>query len=96
MSRNPILDVPLIDVMRPEIALPLQQMMHLFTVGQFLRAWAAPKNHQRIERVFDSPEQAHHAATVCAAWLGCKSSFTPPAEPVVGWWSEDRAVNAAA
>jgi hypothetical protein len=96
MSRNPILDLPLADVMRPEIALPLQQMMHLFTVGQFLRAWAFPNNQQRIERVFDSPEQAHHAAAVCAAWLGCKSSFTPPPEPVIGWWCDDTRASAAA
>jgi hypothetical protein len=96
MSRNPILDVSLTDVMRREIALPLQQMFSLYTVGQFLRAWSVQTNHQRIERVFDTPEQAHHAAAVCAAWLGCRSSFTPPPEPVVGWWSADDVLSTAA
>jgi hypothetical protein len=96
MSRNPILDVSLVEVMRSEIALPLQHMMHLYTVGQFLNAWANPFNQPKIERVFDTPEQAHHAAAVCAGWLGCRLTFTPPPEPVVGWWSEDRAVSAAA
>jgi hypothetical protein len=88
MPRNPILDVSLLDVMRSEIALPLQ-MMHLYTVGHFLRAWANPHNHPQIERLFDSPEQAHHAAAVCAGWLGCHSRFAPPPEPVVGWWRSD-------
>jgi len=59
---NPVLDVPLIDIMRSEIALPLQQILHLYNVGSFLRAWGNPKNHKSIEQVFDSPEQAHHAA----------------------------------
>ena len=58
MRRNPILDVPLAQVMRSEIALSLQHMLHLHTVGHFLRAWSNPVNHGRIERVFDSPEQA--------------------------------------
>jgi hypothetical protein len=88
-SNNPILQVPLNEVMRSEIALPLQQVLKLYTVGSFLRAWANPLNHQRIERVFDSPEQARHAASVCAGWLGCRATFTPPAEPILGWWRED-------
>ena len=44
MSVNPILDVPLTDVMRLEIALPRQQVLHLYTVGAFLQAWANPRN----------------------------------------------------
>jgi hypothetical protein len=95
-KNNPILDVPLNEVMRSEIALPLQQVLKLYTVGSFLRAWANPLNHQRIERVFDTPEQAHHAAMVCAGWLGCRATFTPAAEPVVGWWREDSHIAQAA
>ena len=90
MTRNPILDISLMDIMRYEIALPLQQMMHLYTVGNFLSAWGNPHNHEKIERVFDSPEQAHHAATVCAAWLGLKIAVAH--DPKLGrWWPEDRA-----
>jgi len=81
---NPVLDVPLIDIMRSEIALPLQQILHLYNVGSFLRAWGNPKNHKSIEQVFDSPEQAHHAAAVCAAWLGVKIAVGH--DPNLGWW----------
>jgi hypothetical protein len=82
--RNPILDVPLIDIMRSEIALPLQQMLHLYNVGNFLQAWGNPKNQKSIEQVFDSPGQAHHAAAVCAAWLGVKIAVSH--DPNLGWW----------
>jgi hypothetical protein len=88
MARNPILDLPLSDVMRWEIALPLQKMLRLHTVGNFLRAWRNPSNHKSIEQVFDSPEQAHHAAAVCAAWLGIK--ITVMHDPSLGsWWPTD-------
>ena len=50
-------------VMRSEIALPLQHMLKLYTVGCFLKAWRNPKNHKSIEQVFDSPEQASPAAS---------------------------------
>jgi hypothetical protein len=84
MARNPILDLPLMDIMRSEIALPLQHMMHLHTVGNFLKAWGNPRNHKSIEQVFDSPEQAHHAAATCAAWLGIKIAVAH--DPSLGWW----------
>ena len=38
MPRNPILDWPLTTVMRQEIALPLQHVLHVYTVGNFLAA----------------------------------------------------------
>jgi hypothetical protein len=72
------------DIMRFEIALPLQQMLHLYNVGNFLKAWGNPKNQRSIEEVFDSPEQAHHAAAVCAAWLGVKIAVGH--DPNLGWW----------
>ena len=55
MSKNPILDLPLCEVMRSEIALPLQHVLKLPTVGSLLNAWRNPKNHRSIEQVFDSP-----------------------------------------
>jgi hypothetical protein len=84
MSKNPVLDVPLEQVMRPEIALPLQHVLKIYTVGNLLSAWRSPKNQRSIEQVFDSPEQARHALTVCTAWLG----FQTPAlaKPVAAWW----------
>jgi hypothetical protein len=89
-ARNPILDLPLHDVMRSEIALPLRQMLNLYTVGNFLTAWKNPRNHRSIEQVFDFPEQAHHAAAVCAAWLGVKIAVGH--DPSQGWWwpADDR------
>jgi hypothetical protein len=87
---NPVLNLPLTDVMRSEIALPLQHVLHLYTVGNFLRAWRNPVNHKSIEEVFDSPEQAHHAAAVCAAWLGVRTTVTNNLN-VGGWWTADPA-----
>src|ERR1700733_6252800 len=89
MSKNPILSVPLTDVMRSEIALPLQQVLQIYTVGGFLAAWANPKNQKSIEQVFDSPQQARHAATVCAAWLGVRSAFVPAPISLLQWWRTD-------
>lgn len=90
MRKNLILEVPLTEVMRTEIALPLQQVLRIYTVGGFLSAWANPKNQKSIEQVFETPGQAQHAASVCAAWLGVRSSFTLP--PVnSGWWRSDDA-----
>ena len=94
--KNPILSVPLTEVMRPEIALPLQHILRIFTVGGFLRSWANPRNHRSIEQVFDSPEQARHAASVCSAWLGARSAFTPVPELAGGWWRADEGLASAA
>ena len=84
MSKNPVLDVPLEQVMRPEIALPLQHVLKIYTVGNLLSAWRSPKNQRSIEQVFDSPEQARHALTVCTAWLGFQTPALP--KPVTAWW----------
>jgi hypothetical protein len=94
MSRNPILDLPLSDVMRSEIALPLQHVLRLYTVGHLLNAWRNPKNQRSIEQVFDSAQQARHAIAVCAAWLGVQGHAL--ATPVPAWWHRDDrvAVNA--
>jgi hypothetical protein len=87
MTKNPILSLALNEVMRPEIALPLQQVLRLYTVGNFLSAWRSPKSQRSIEQCFDSPEQARHAAATCAAWLGI---ITPPTfQTVEAWWRCD-------
>ena len=86
--KNPIIDWPLNDVMRPEIALPLQHVLKLYTVGSLLHAWRNPRNHKSIEQVFDSPQQARHAVAVCAAWLGVQSLATQPS--VSPWWIGDQ------
>jgi len=87
MAKNPILQLPLSDVMRMEIALPLQQVLHLYTVGNFLNAWRNPKNQRSIEQLFDSADQARHAAATCAAWLGIPTKPTAP--QVAAWWRGD-------
>ena len=70
IERNPILDVPLSDVLKPEIALCLQQVLRVYTVGNLLELWQDPRDQRRIEQLFDAPDQARHAVSVCAAWLG--------------------------
>ena len=87
MSRNPILDLPLSSVMRSEIALPLQFVLNIPTVGSLLRAWRSPKNQKSIEQLFDSPQQARHAVSTCAAWLGVETS--PTISLVDAWWHRD-------
>jgi hypothetical protein len=87
MSRNPILDLPLVSVMRSEIALPLQHVLHIPTVGSLLRAWRSPKNQKSIEQLFDSPQQARHAVAICAAWLGVETAPTNTVVPA--WWHGD-------
>jgi hypothetical protein len=93
MAKNPVLEIPLHEVMRPEIALPLQHVLQLYTVGSFLSAWRNPKNHRSIEQVFDTPQQARHAVAVCAAWLGVQQGAA--AKPVPGWWVKDEQLPAA-
>jgi hypothetical protein len=87
MPRNPILDVPLSDVMRSEIALPLQHVLSIYTVGSLLKAWRNPRNHKSIEQVFDTPQQARHAIAVCATWLGVQT--LPSASVVPQWWRDE-------
>ena len=77
MGRNPILDLPLSEFMRSEIALPLQHVLKLYTVGSFLRAWDNPTRHSQITPLFDSAEQAHQVAALCAAWAGWKVGVIP-------------------
>jgi hypothetical protein len=87
--KNPILALPLSTVMRSEIALPLQHMLKIYTVGCLLRAWRSPRNHKSIEQLFDSADQARHAVATCAAWLGVQTQASH--EPVRAWWLGDRA-----
>ena len=89
-----VLGIPIAQVMRPEIAMTLQHILQLHTVGGFLSAWREPNNQRKIEQIFDSPQQARHAAAVCATWLGVRSNLSTA---VAGaWWAgEDRAVTDA-
>jgi hypothetical protein len=87
MNHNPVMMLSLNEVMRSEIALPLQHVLHVYTVGQFLMAWRNPKTQRSIEQVFDSPQQAQHAWAVCAAWLGLRGPVAPLSGP--HWWRDD-------
>lgn len=91
---NPILDLPLTAVMRSEIALPLQQLLRLYTVGSLLAAWRNPKSQRSIEQLFDSAQQARHAIATCTAWLGVQGHAS--AQPVPAWWVGDDRVAVAA
>ncbi len=88
MDGHPILDMPLNQVMRSEIALPLQQVLQLYTVGNLLAAWQVPDYQPRITEIFDSPQQAQHAVGICATWLG--AGYTVGNDPQLGtWWRND-------
>ena len=69
-KRSVILNLPLSCVIKSQYALPLQHVLRLYTVGNLLGAWRYPKVQKRIEDVFDSPEQAHHAIATCACVAG--------------------------
>lgn len=91
MTKNPILELSLDEVLKPEIAMVLGQVHGVYTVGGFLRAWRNPKRCQRLVEAFDSPTQARQAASVCAAWLGVRSPAFAASAPMtpVGWWAAD-------
>jgi hypothetical protein len=89
-NKHPVLKLSLGEVMRSEIALPLQHVLKLHTVGSLLIAWRNPKNHSSIERVFDSPQQARHAVATCAAWLGIRT--LAQADVVQAWRIDERTI----
>lgn len=87
MEKNSVLDLPLGEVMRWEIALTLQDVLQIYTVGNLLHAWRSPRNQRSIEQIFDSPKQARHAVAICAAWLGVQTLAAH--ETVPAWWNHD-------
>ncbi len=90
MTPNPIMELPLTEVIKPEIALTLQHVLRIYTVGNLLDAWRTPKSQRSIEQVFETPQQARHAVATCATWLGGDDG--PVHRAVVGWWADDQAV----
>jgi len=70
MSGNTIASLPLRELLQPDVALALQQMLGIHTVGGFLNAWRDKTARRFIEHVFESPQQARAAAATYAAWLG--------------------------
>lgn len=94
MSKNPILDLSLSQVVKPEIALVLSRVHGVHTVGGFLRAWRSPRRRQQLCQAFDSPAQARHAAAVCATWLGVRGPALHAAP--TGWWAADPETMASA
>jgi hypothetical protein len=88
LFNHPVLDLPLTEVLRPEIALSLQQMLKIYTIGSFLRAWDNPAAQAHIEHLFDNAEQALHAATLCTTWVGW-GNVVLPAMQQQGWMRGD-------
>ncbi len=86
---NAILNLPLNQVVLPHIALPLQQLFNVWTVGGLLKGWTEPQQRRRIEQIFDTPAQARHAVATCAAWAGAKSAFLTMQMPKGNWWQND-------
>lgn len=90
-AEHPILNLPLGAVLKPQIAVMLGHLMQLHTVGAFLNAWRDADGQRSIEQLFDSPQQARHAVTVCATWLGLR---TRPVHEIAGdWWIGDERAN---
>lgn len=86
--KNVILSLPLTEVLRPEIALTLQHVLRIYTVGSLLDGWRQPKTQRSIEQVFETPQQARHAVATCATWIGSAWNNMHTVEG--GWWVEDR------
>lgn len=95
--RRHILDLPLDAVLRPDLALPLQQVLNLYTVGQFLLAWGDPCRQRSVAAVFDSPLQARQAVATCANWLGGRHTPVMRADLAFAqpWWQADDRASAA-
>src|SRR5258706_15457743 len=93
---NPIRDLPLTEIMRPEIALTLQHVLRIYTVGSLLDAWRNPKSQRSIEQIFESPEQARHAVATCATWLGVQRDGMQRAGIGGGRGTEDQSGGALA
>ena len=93
--KDPIRDLPLTDIMRPEIAPTLEHVLYIYTVGSLLDAWRNPKSQRSIEQAFESPQQARHAVATCATWLGVRWDGIQRAG-TAGWWTDDRASEALA
>lgn len=87
LLQNPLMLLPLTEVMRTEIALLLRQGFHFFTVGDFLSGWSDPRCRRFIQQAFDEPRQAQQAAATCAAWMGTPA----PAAcwGVIAWWQPE-------
>ncbi|HMO25909.1 MAG TPA: hypothetical protein PKB10_06530 [Tepidisphaeraceae bacterium] len=88
METSAILEMSLSSILKPDLALQLQQLCAIQTVGGFLRAWHDPRGQKQIEQIFETPSQARQAAATCSAWLGQVARYVPA--PVPTWWASDR------
>lgn len=89
MMRNPNLDMPLTMVVKREIALVLQRVLDIYTVGGLLEEWRTPRGQHRVEELFDTPEQARQAIAVCASWVGGQTTLRTGVVPQ--WWVAEEA-----
>lgn len=91
MAPDDVEALSLSSILRPEIALPLARLLHIYTVGALLARWRSPRDRESIEQLFDSPEQARQAVGVCGGWVGITARALH--RPVDAWWpnNEDKA-----
>jgi len=76
MAKNPVLDLPLGEIMRSEIALRLQHVLHLYTVGNFLSAWRNPRTTRASSRCSIPRNRPTTPSPSGAAWLGINVSVS--------------------
>jgi hypothetical protein len=89
MDRNPNLDMPLTMVLKKEIALSLQRVAQIYTVGGLLEKWGKGRGQREVEELFDTPEQARQAVAVCATWVGGQTTLKTGV--VTTWWAAEEA-----
>ena len=58
----------------PEIALTLQHVLRIYTVGSLLDAWRNPKTQRSIEQVFESPNRPGTPSRPARRGLACSGT----------------------
>ena len=89
MQRNQILDLPLSHVMGEEIALTLQDVLKIYTVGNFSTP-AKPPQPAEHRAGFRHPAASAPRAGRLRRWLGVQTVAAP--NPVRASWSADTGV----
>jgi hypothetical protein len=88
MTHNPILGLPLNEVMRSDIALPLQQVLKVYPWAISSAPAQSPES-KSIEQCFEAPSRpVTRPPPVRRGWA---SAF--PGRPVVAWWRDEKTLD---